>query len=94
MMKKRMPMWLLSSAVVAALVPSSVLAEDKSTITYVGGGRYTCRGDTVGCALIKENNRQQTRDTIERSSTRHKGRAERERRRDRANERYESRSRN
>ena len=45
---------------------------DTGKVTYVGGGRYQCKGDSVGCALIKENNRRITRETIERGRSRHK----------------------
>lgn len=39
----------------------------RSEPNYVGGGRYVCHDKTVGCALIKQNNRRITQEQIERT---------------------------
>jgi len=39
---------------------------NRSEPNYVGGGRYTCYEKTVGCAVIKQNNRRITQEEIER----------------------------
>ena len=52
--------------------PAQAKRGDAGKVTYVGGGRYQCKGNSVDCARIKENNRRITRETIERSKSRHK----------------------
>lgn len=46
--------------VLLALVCMSAFAKDKSEVTYVGMGRYTCSGNTAACAQIDANNRAQS----------------------------------
>lgn len=48
---------------------SATAEDDRSELTYVGGGRYTCHDKTAGCAIIKENNRRITQEKTERSDT-------------------------
>ncbi|MDO5680457.1 MAG: hypothetical protein Q4G54_09035 [Pelistega sp.] len=52
--------------------PAQAKKGDAGKVTYVGGGRYLCTGNSVDCTRIKENNRRITRETIERGKSRHK----------------------
>lgn len=48
---------IVSAIVVLALTSSLAFAKDKTTITDVGNGRYTCSGDRYKCAQIDQQNR-------------------------------------
>lgn len=66
---------LLAAAILMVAAGQAVAqAKERETkdarATYVGGGRYLCKGSSVDCALIKENNRRITRETIERGKSR------------------------
>lgn len=44
-------------ALVLATAGSAHAGEkDKGNVTYVGGGRYTCTGNSAACAQVKQNN--------------------------------------
>jgi hypothetical protein len=52
---------ILVIAIGASIVAVSLdtLAGDKPVVNYVGNGRYTCSGNSTGCAQIDQNNREQ-----------------------------------
>lgn len=69
---------ILSSALASTLMPQVSYAKESKPV-YVGGGRYTCNQNTVGCALIKQNNKLINRENIERGKYRRSNRGERNR---------------
>jgi hypothetical protein len=56
----------IATVLLSLLGPQAYAEKSKrSEPHYVGGGRYTCHDKTVGCALIKQNNRRITQEQIE-----------------------------
>jgi|GEM_PF-7087196 len=55
----------LTVAMTAVILVLSVPVQAKDKVTYVGGGRYTCTGQSTKCAMIKDNNRRITQEQIE-----------------------------
>ena len=77
-MKKLIFSLVIFSGALAGTVVSQVSYAKESKPVYVGGGRYTCNQNTVGCTLIKQNNKRINRENIERGKYRGSERRERE----------------
>lgn len=60
-------LFVTAAAVLLSLFAPQANADNtrRSKPNYVGGGRYVCHDKTVGCALMKQNNRRITQEQIE-----------------------------
>lgn len=80
---------------VVLLTAAGAFAKDKTTVNYVGQGRYSCSGDSYQCAQIDQQNRQHSQnesDRYERTRREEVGRYERSREEYREREGYERRT--
>ncbi len=49
----------LTTALLACCLLSVAHAKDDARVTYVGGGRYACEGDSYRCARIEQENQRE-----------------------------------
>lgn len=75
----------LLTAVLTFCFLSVAYAKDDAQVTYVGGGRYVCKGDSYKCAQIDQQNQSESerrREVYQRDQDRAQSYVNRERRRE------------
>lgn len=84
-LRKNMKLITLTFALLLSLT-ISIRAQAAEKAVYVGEGRYSCQGESMDCAVLKQRNQEQTQRTRERNEYERRNeeaeRREREYRRD------------